>query len=325
MMTGAATAYTKSSTALTAPPTASESTHADWPRLLQRFIEYLVSECGLAANTIEAYQRDLREFLEELHARDICAADRVDALVVRGYLVRLSERRLALSSIARHLVSVKMFLRFLYYAGVLSTDVTAMLETPKKWRKLPATIGKPQIEALLATPQPGEPFYARDRAILELLYASGLRVSELAGLKISDVNLAVGYVRCRGKGGRERIVPMGRHAIDAIQEYLRTLRGVLTESLHNNEALFVSRTGRPMDRTNIWRLVSKAAAAAGIRSPVGPHTLRHCFATHLLEGGADLRIVQELLGHADVSTTQIYTHVDSSRLKFVHQRCHPRQ
>ncbi len=325
MTTAAVKTYPIAAPGAMASQPAGASPHADWPRLLQRFIEYLVSECGLAANTIEAYQRDLREFLEELHARDICAADRVDALVVRGYLVRLSERRLALSSIARHLVSVKMFLRFLYYAGVLPTDVTTMLETPKKWRKLPATIGRPQVEAMLASPQPGEPFYARDRAILELLYASGLRVSELAGLKIGDVNLTVGYVRCLGKGGRERIVPMGRHAIDAINEYLRTLRGVLAESIHGTEALFVSRTGRPMDRTNIWRLVSKAAATAGIASPVGPHTLRHCFATHLLEGGADLRIVQELLGHADVSTTQIYTHVDSSRLKFVHQRCHPRQ
>lgn len=301
------------------------SSHADWPRLLQRFISYLVTECGLAPNTIEAYQRDLREFLDELHARDICAVENVDTLVVRGYLVRLSERKLALSSIARHLVSVRMFLRFLYFSGVMKTDVSALLETPKKWRKLPQTINRPQLEAMLATPQPGEPFYARDRAILELLYATGLRVSELAGLKIADVNLEVGYLKCRGKGGKERVVPIGRQAIDALGEYLRVLRVVLAESAGRCEALFLSRTGRAMDRTNIWRLVSRAAASAGIQVPVGPHTLRHCFATHLLEGGADLRIVQELLGHADVATTQIYTHVDGSRLKFLHQRCHPRQ
>lgn len=299
--------------------------HADWPRLLQKFIAYLITECGLAANTIEAYQRDLREFIEELDSRDICTADRVDPLVVRGYLVRLSERKLALSSIARHLVSVKMFLRFLYFSGVLTSDVSSLLETPKKWRKLPQTINHPQVDAMLAAPQPGEPFYARDRAILELLYASGIRVSELASLKVSDVNLSVGYLKCYGKGGKERIVPIGRAAIDAVGEYLRTLRGVLTESVGPVEALFVSRTGKAMDRTNIWRLVSRAAASVGIQVPVGPHTLRHCFATHLLEGGADLRVVQELLGHADVATTQIYTHVDNSRLKFLHQRCHPRQ
>ncbi|RIK67606.1 MAG: site-specific tyrosine recombinase XerD [Planctomycetota bacterium] len=319
-----APSYTPSASPAAAdhPPAAA---HADWPRLLERFVTYLVTECGLAPNTIEAYQRDLREFIVELDGRDICSAERIDPLVVRGYLVRLSERKLALSSIARHLVSVKMFLRFLYFSGVISSDVSALLETPKKWRKLPQTINHRQVDAMLAAPQPGEPFYARDRAILELLYASGIRVSELAALKVSDVNLSVGYLKCYGKGGKERIVPIGHAAIDAVGEYLRTLRGVLTESVGPVDALFVSRTGRPMDRTNIWRLVSRAAAAAGIQVPVGPHTLRHCFATHLLEGGADLRVVQELLGHADVATTQIYTHVDNSRLKFLHQRCHPRQ
>jgi integrase/recombinase XerD len=218
-----------------------------------------------------------------------------------------------------------MFLRYLFMVEALTSDVSALLETPKKWRTLPHTLRQRQVEDLLTAPQPGEPFYARDRAILEMLYATGMRVSELAGLRVKDVNLEVGYARCFGKGGKERIVPIGSHAIDAVREYLRHLRPAMTETGTPAEALFVSRTGSPLDRTNIWRLVSRYAGAVGIQMPVGPHTLRHCFATHLLEGGADLRIVQELLGHANVATTQIYTHVDSSRLKSIHQKFHPRQ
>ncbi len=297
----------------------------DWRRWLQRYLHHLTVECGLAANTLEAYGRDLREFVDVLDDRDICAPANVTPLVVRAYLVRLSERKLALSSIARHLVSVRMFLRYLYVAGVLTEDVAALLETPRKWLKLPRTLRQAQVDALLNSPEPGDPLYARDRAILETLYAAGLRVSELARLRADDVNLEVGYLRCLGKGGRERIVPIGSQAIQAIREYARSLRPMLVESEHGPSNLFVTRTGRGMDRTNIWRLVQRYARAAGIEGPVGPHTLRHCFATHLIEGGADLRIVQELLGHVDVSTTQIYLHLDPSRLKSIHQKCHPRQ
>ena len=177
----------------------------------------------------------------------------------------------------------------------------------------------------MEAPVKGEPFYTRDRAILELLYATGMRVSELASLKDSDVNLDVGYLRCFGKGRRERIIPLGTSAIEAVRVYRAGLRKVLTGPAGHEPALFVSRTGRAMDRTNIWRLVNRYAAAADIKGSIGPHTIRHAFATHLLEGGADLRIVQELLGHVSVATTQIYTHVDISRLKGIHERCHPRQ
>jgi len=298
---------------------------ADWPRLLTQFIAYLTTECGLADNTIDAYRRDLREFVTVLDDRDICAPTAITPLVVRAYLVRLSERKLALSSIARHLVSVKMFLRYLYLVNILAEDIGALLETPKKWFRLPHTMGHDQIEALLAAPKPGEPFYARDRAILETLYATGMRVSELAGLRIKDANLTVGYVRVFGKGGKERVIPIGRAAIDAIREYMASLRVSLVDSKSTVDAIFVTRTGLPMDRTNIWRLVSRYAATAGILGLVGPHKLRHSFATHMLEGGADLRIVQELLGHSSVATTQIYTQVDTTRLKSLHQRCHPRQ
>lgn len=297
----------------------------DWRRLLRQFVEYLVSECGLARNTIEAYERDLRKFVDVLDDHDICSPARVTPNIVREYLIRLSENRLALSSIARHLVSVKMFMRYLFIVGLTTENVATLLETPKKWSKLPRTLRPAQVECLLNAPQPGEPFYMRDRAILELLYATGMRVSELATLAVRDINLNVGYVRCFGKGGKERVVPIGSYAIDAVREYLKGLRVTLVEVAGHVDALFVSRTGRPLDRTNIWRLVSGHAAAAGLPTPVGPHTLRHCFATHLIENGADLRIVQELLGHADVTSTQVYTHVDGSRLKSIHQRCHPRQ
>ena len=306
-------------------PAPDPSRHVDWVRLLRQFVEYLASECGLAKNTIEAYRRDVRGFVDMLDDQDICQASQMNMDRVRSYLVQLSERKLALSSITRHLVSVKMFLRYLHMTGLLADDVCALMETPRKWSRLPNTLRPNQVDSLLGAPQPGEPFYARDRAILELLYATGMRVSELASLRLGDLNLDVGYLRCIGKGGRERIVPIGSQAIDALREYIRGLRAVLTESAGRVDAVFISRTGRPMDRTNIWRLVNRYAGIAGIPGRIGPHTLRHCFATHLLEGGADLRIVQELLGHASVVTTQIYTHVDMSRLKTIHARCHPHQ
>jgi integrase/recombinase XerD len=307
------------------PATTANPDHADWPRLGRQFIDYLNVECGLAANTIEAYWRDLREFIAFLDDRDICSAVHLSTQLVRGHLVRLSERGLALSSIARHLVTVKMFLRYLFMIGALAEDAASLLETPKKWHRLPNTLRPRQVEAILGAPHPGDPFYSRDRAILETLYATGMRVSELAGLKLGDINLEVGYVRCFGKGGRERIIPLGSHAVEALRAYIRGLRQVLAESAGRVDAVFLSRTGLPLDRTNLWRLVTRYAAAAGIQQTVSPHTLRHCFATHLLEGGADLRVVQELLGHADVATTQIYTHVDGSRLKSIHQKFHPRQ
>lgn len=296
-----------------------------WPVLLRQFVDYLISECGLAENTIDAYRRDLRGFIGVLDDRDICHPSRININVVQSFLIRLAERKLALSTIARHLVSVKMFFRYLYMIGMVSEDLGRTMETPKKWHRLPATLHQKQVQALLSAPQPGEPYFSRDRAILELLYATGMRVSELATLRLGDMNLDVGYLRCRGKGGKERIVPIGSHAISAVRQYLRGLRSTLISSTVYSDAVFISRTGRPMDRTNIWRLVSRYASAAGIPGQIGPHTLRHCFATHLLEGGADLRIVQELLGHASVVTTQIYTHVDGTRLKSLHERCHPRQ
>ncbi|MGB0716910.1 MAG: site-specific tyrosine recombinase XerD, partial [Phycisphaerae bacterium] len=242
---------------------------------------------------------------------------------MRLHMIALSQRGLALSSIVRHFASTKMFLRFLYSEGILKRDVSTLLESPKRWRTIPNTVRYTQVKALLNAPEITDEYYLRDRALLELLYATGMRVSELVNLPIDQINLSLGYVRCIGKGQKERIVPVGRYAIDALEAYLEHLRPKLLGERHT-DAVFLSRTGRPLDRSNIWRIVRKYARLAGIEEPLSPHTLRHCFATHLLAGGADLRIVQELLGHADVTTTQVYTHVDEAQLKHVHSKYHPR-
>lgn len=291
-------------------------------RHVQVYLDQLFVEHGLAANTIAAYRRDLADLQSFFAERDRRLGD-LAITDVQAYLRALQQRGLAVSSIARHLSSAKMFLRFAFDRGLIAKDVASLLETPKKWRLLPDTLRVPQVDALMAAPDTDDPMELRDRAMLELLYATGLRVSELTSLKISDVDLKIGFLRCIGKGRRERIVPVGRSAIVAIEAYLSDCRPQLVKE-PDAEWLLLSRTGRCLDRTNAWRLVRKYARKIGIRGKVSPHTLRHCFATHLLQGGADLRIVQDLLGHVDVSTTQIYTHVDSDRLKSIHQKFHPR-
>ncbi len=290
--------------------------------LVKRFLDYLFLECGLAGATVTAYQRDLNEFWAYVQGREVEPAD-LSIDEVQGHLMALQRRGLSLASIARHLASIKVFLRFLHFERTVRRDVASLIESPKRWRTIPGTINQAQVEALLMAPDPADDLYLRDRALLELLYATGLRVSEAVDLRLDQINLKLGYLRCMGKGRKERIVPMGRAAIDALDKYLEILRPRLPAD-KNSPALFLSRTGRPLDRTNVWRLVRKCAALAGISTSVSPHTLRHCFATHLLAGGADLRIVQELLGHVDVSTTQVYTHVDEVRLQQVHRQCHPR-
>ena len=290
--------------------------------LVKQFLDYLFLECGLAGSTVTAYQSDLDEFWNDLVRMDIEPGE-LSLVEVQQHLIHLRERGLSVSTIARHLASIKVFLRYLFAEGVLRRDIAAVLESVKKWRTIPNVVNYDQVSALLGAPDPRDELYLRDRALLELLYATGMRVSEVVDLTPEQINLDLGYVRCIGKGRRERIVPIGRIAIEALRHYLTLLRPCLLKEEHNN-ALILSRTGRPLDRTNIWRLVRKYARVAGIEGPLSPHTLRHCFATHLLAGGADLRVVQELLGHADLTTTQVYTHVEESQLKLVHRKCHPR-
>jgi integrase/recombinase XerD len=304
-----------------------EQLHCEKPELppapVKRFLDYLFVECGLSGATIVAYQGDLVRFWGTLERSGAELAD-VDIDLVRVHLSRLRDDGLDVASIARHLAAIKMFLRFAYAEKELPRDVASLIEAPKKWRKLPDTLHQRDVQRLLETPEAVGELYLRDKAVLELLYATGMRVSELVGLTRDQLNMVIGYVRVLGKGRKERIIPVGSVALVAVREYLETLRPQLA-GYHSGEFIFLSRTGRPLDRSSVWRVVRKYSAEAGIRKQVSPHTLRHCFATHLLQGGADLRVVQELLGHADVATTQIYTHVDSDRLKSVHRKYHPRQ
>ncbi len=303
------------------PPPTNDATLSD---ALEQFLGYLRVECGLAWNTLQAYERDLRDLVGFATAQGYPSASRLTAVLVQQFLKGLHQRGLAHASITRHLASTRVFLRFCQMNGWVQEDVASLLETPTRWQRLPETLNVKHVEALLAAPDPQDALYLRDRAILELLYATGLRVSELCHLRCGDVNLQIGYVRCLGKGRKERVVPVGRTALEAVRDYQHGLRSFLAAGVEC-DCLFLSRTGRPLGRENCWRLVAKYAARAGLATSVSPHTLRHSFATHMLEGGADLRVLQELLGHANVSTTQIYTHVDRKRLKSIHTRFHPRQ
>ena len=290
--------------------------------LVKGFLDYIFLECGLSGATVTAYKHDLTEFWSSIEQHDVDVAD-LSMEDVQRHLMELQRRGLMVSSIARHLAAIKVFLRWLHAERHIRHDLASLIEGSKKWRNIPETVRYSQVEALLQAPDPASEFYLRDRAILELLYATGMRVSELVGLNLSQINLKLGYLRCFGKGRKERIIPVGRCAIEAVEEYVEQLRPKLPNAVQS-EAVFLSRTGKTLDRTNIWRLVRKYATLASIDKHLSPHTLRHCFATHLLAGGADLRIVQELLGHADVTTTQIYTHVDETQLKKVHREYHPR-
>ncbi len=302
-------------------PRAPGRTRPPPPKPVKQFLDHLFVECGLAANTIIAYRADLAEFWPAVADNGRLPPD-LDINHVQNHLITLSRRGLSTASIARHLATIKMFLRHLHRRGLLRRDVASVIELPKKWNRLPDTVHYEQINSLLDSPRTSDEFHYRDKALLELLYASGMRVGELVSITVDSLNLDIGYLRCIGKGNKERIVPIGRPAIVAIQDYLRKSRPAFQNG-HSGRYVFLSRTGRPLDRSNVWRLVRKYARRVGLNR-LHPHTLRHCFATHMLAGGADLRIVQELLGHADPTTTQIYLHVDQAQLREVHRRFHPR-
>lgn len=303
----------------------------------RRFRTYLSVECGLAANTLAAYERDLAGFGDFLRRRGIDDWRQITPLVVQAHLVELTDAGYRESTISRHLSAIRTWLRWLAMTGQIADDMRALLELPRKWKRLPSTLTLDRTAELVTSPDLDRELGLRDRAILELFYSCGLRVSELCGLRGDSVNLAAGYLRCVGKGRRERVVPIGRAAREALEAYLDKLRpellqrgmqagsvpAPLTAKVAAGQPLFLSRNGGALERTAVWRLVRREAARCGIPGKCSPHTLRHSFATHLLEGGADLRVVQELLGHADVSTTQIYTHVQMKHLQALHARCHP--
>ena len=308
-----------------APPTTSTSrspvTAPNAPPIVRAFLLHLASERGLADNTLHAYRRDLADTEHFLSPRGQTLAT-ADADAFSHYLQTLTRRGKSTKTVTRRLAAIRAFLRFLAAQGHDIDSILHQLQRPKPEQDLPKILNRSQVNQLIAAPNPKSMLFCRDVAILELLYASGLRASELCDLKIRDVNLQVSCVRVLGKGMKERIVPMGRAAVESLQRYLLECRPKLQR--HPTDILFLSRTGRSLDRIALWMLVEKYGRRTGLLRNISPHVLRHCFASHLLSGGADLRVVQELLGHSDISTTQIYTHVDQARLKKIHKQYHPR-
>jgi integrase/recombinase XerD len=290
---------------------------------LDEFINYLDIERGLRANTTYSYRSDLKKFIGFLSREGKGGFEEVEREDVLDFLMEEKDRGLTPSSLSRALVSIRMFFRFMTIEGYLRRDVTEVIESPRLWNILPQVLSISEVELLLRQPDISTTQGLRDRAVLELLYASGLRASELVGLRIDDLSLQSGFVRVWGKGGRERIVPLGRKAAKAIGGYLEKSRPLLLKR-KSSPHLFISRRGKLFTREWLWSLIKKYIRQAGIKKAASPHSLRHSFATHLLSQGADLRVVQELLGHSNISTTQIYTHVDRERLKEVHRRFHPR-
>jgi len=292
-------------------------------QFLDLFLNYLLVEKGLAKNSLDSYGRDMVRYLDFLEERGSSEPAAVRAVDVADFLALLKERGLAPRSRARALSCVRMFHRFLLVEGYAEANPTTIIEAPKSVAKLPQVLTGREVEALLAAPGSDGSQDVRDRAMLELLYATGLRVSELVSLGMRDVNVTAGYLMAFGKGGKERLVPMGESACAAVSRYLSEARPAMDRS-GDNAHLFLTRLGDRMTRQAFWNIIKKRALEAGIRKTISPHTLRHSFATHLLENGADLRSVQTMLGHADLSTTQIYTHVTRERLKRVHEEFHPR-
>ena len=286
------------------------------------FIDYVRNECHLAENTVAAYRRDLRRFYEWLAGRTAGSLSIAD---LSDYAAWLNDLKLAPATVARHLVTLKVFFRYLQLEGVLRDNLAELLGSPKLWERVPSVLSPQMIDRLLAAPHKSEPLWRRDRALLELLYATGARASEASAMTMQDLHLKEKYCLCRGKGDKQRLVPLGRRAIDAVTAYLKHERELLAAKRSSPPAwLLLSSRGGPLRRERIWELLKKFAARAGAPEAMSPHWLRHSFATHMLAGGADLRQVQEMLGHASIATTQVYTHVDPTRLKAVHHQFHPR-
>lgn len=293
---------------------------------LGHFCGYLSLERGLSSNSVSAYRRDLKDFTDFLVEKGIVSSSQIRRDDIIEYLSECKKKQLETSSIARRLISIKIFFRYLFQEKIISKDITDVMDSPKVWKMLPDFLSIEETDRLLkAFPETmKDPLIFRNRTILETIYASGLRVSEAAGLKTRDVHFDQDYLRVTGKGAKERIVPIGKPALRLLRKYIDEVRPLLLPENANSDRLFVSCRGKPLNRERIWAIVKEAALIAGISKNIYPHTLRHSFASHLLENGADLRIIQEMLGHADISTTQIYTHVDQSRLLKTHKRFHPR-
>lgn len=291
--------------------------------LIEEFLSYLSVERGLANNTLSSYKRDLRKFFAYLKTRHVGSIDKVSRQTISSFMLDEKDKGLSASSVSRELACLKSFFKFLLRENKIKDDTTSVIESPKLWKKLPDTLGINEVEALLKVPNVKDVMGARDKASLELMYATGMRVSELVSLKMDDVNMELGFAKCVGKGSKERIVPFGKKAKESVARYLEKSRPRLLKKKISN-FLFLTRLGKQMSRQTFWKTIKKYARETRIKKKITPHSLRHSFATHILERGADLRIVQEMLGHADISTTQVYTHVNKDRLKAIHKKFHPR-
>jgi integrase/recombinase XerD len=290
---------------------------------IQQFLQYLTVEKGLSSNTIESYGADLKRYSEFLKAKALSRLEDVGRRDILDFLAARKQNGLSSRSLARQIATLRNFYRFLNHEKILQTDPTQNIESPRDWKRLPKTLAFEEVERLLNLPKGGTPSAVRDDALIELMYATGLRVSELTALPQQAINTDVGYVLATGKGGKQRIIPMGEMALQKVKTYLETARAQLAKG-RVSDRVFLNRSGDGLTRQGCWKLLKNYVRRAGIKRSVSPHMLRHSFATHLLERGADLRSVQAMLGHADLSTTQIYTEVTRHRLKQIHQQLHPR-
>ncbi|MCX5666255.1 MAG: site-specific tyrosine recombinase XerD [Candidatus Omnitrophica bacterium] len=291
--------------------------------LLEEFLNYLSVERGLSKNTISSYSSDLFSFINYLESKGVMDMEKIKRDDITKYLMHLKDKGLSGNSVSRALVAIKMFYKFLAQERFIKDDVAGILESPKLIRPLPNVLNVAEVTKLLQAPDTKSWMGIRDRAALELMYATGMRVSEMVELGTGTLNLDVGFIKCKGKGDKERMVPIGSEARKAISRYMEKVRPSLLKS-RTDSHLFLTRLGKKVSRQSFWKMMKKYAKTAKIRKEIAPHTLRHSFATHLLERGADLRVVQEMLGHSDIATTQIYTHIDKGRLKSIHKQFHPR-
>ncbi len=291
--------------------------------LVDTFLSYLSVERGLSRNTIISYKEDLEHYIEFLTALHIDTFSKTTKNEVIDFMLNQKERGISPNSVARRLAAIKVFYRFMVRERILKTDPTSLIDSPKLWKKIPETLSLNEVDALLSQPNIKNPQGIRDKAILETFYATGMRVSEVVNLKSANVNLEVGFLRCIGKGNKERIIPLGKKAISSLKRYLDAARKHMLKQ-KESEFIFLNRSGKKISRQSLWKIIKRYAKEARIKKPIRPHILRHSFATHLLERGADLRSVQEMLGHANISTTQIYTHISKDRLKTIHRTFHPR-
>jgi integrase/recombinase XerD len=290
---------------------------------ISTFLDYLPLERGLSNNTLISYRKDLNCYTNFLKNRHIESLSKVAKDDITNFMFFQKAQGFSANSIARRLVAIRMFHRFLVRERILKIDPTNLIDSPKLWKKIPETLSLAEVDALLSQPDVKDKQGIRDKAILETLYATGMRVSEAAALLVNNLYLDIGFLRCMGKGNKERVIPLGKKAVVSLKRYLEVSRPWLLKN-RESESLFLNRFGKKISRQSLWRIVRRYARQSRIKKPIKPHILRHSFATHMLERGADLRSVQEMLGHTDISTTQIYTHINKDRLKSIHKKYHPR-